>query len=169
MTNTTAVDSSPITWQDFGICPCSQPGAAHTPESHHQPATPHAPKRIQRQRTKGWRLPPNTIYVGRPTRYGNPYPVGVLLTTPTLNGQVTFKGDAATVAYMFRVWAENDTNDPGDHTAQHAALRAALTAGLLRGHDLACWCPLVDPAGNRVPCHADVLLDLANQPRQVTS
>jgi hypothetical protein len=33
----------------------------------------------------------------------------------------------------------------------------------LRGHDLACWCPLEDEHGNRVPCHADVLLDLANR------
>ena len=34
------------------------------------------PVRIQRKRTKGWRMPPNTIYVGRPSQYGNPYPVG---------------------------------------------------------------------------------------------
>jgi uncharacterized protein DUF4326 len=33
------------------------------------------------------------------------------------------------------------------------AVRAAL-----RGRDLACWCPL------DVPCHADVLLEVANQP-----
>lgn len=33
----------------------------------------------------------------------------------------------------------------------------------LRGHDLMCWCPLFDKDGNRVPCHADVLLELANQ------
>ncbi|WP_396917953.1 DUF4326 domain-containing protein [Mycolicibacterium sp.] len=26
----------------------------------------------------------------------------------------------------------------------------------LRGHDLVCWCPLASP------CHADVLLELAN-------
>jgi hypothetical protein len=32
----------------------------------------------------------------------------------------------------------------------------------LRGHDLACWCPLVDADGNHVPCHADILLELAN-------
>jgi len=30
--------------------------------------------------------------------------------------------------------------------------------GELRGHDLACWCPLDQP------CHADVLLELANAP-----
>ena len=32
----------------------------------------------------------------------------------------------------------------------------------LRGKDLARWCPLEDEHGNRVPCHADVLLELAN-------
>ena len=30
------------------------------------------PKRIQRKRTKGWRMPPNTEYVGRPSKWGNP-------------------------------------------------------------------------------------------------
>ena len=30
--------------------------------------------------------------------------------------------------------------------------------------DLACWCPLHDRHGNYVPCHADVLLELANAP-----
>ena len=34
--------------------------------------------------------------------------------------------------------------------------------GALTGHDLMCWCPLVDAEGKRVPCHADVLLELAN-------
>ncbi|MFJ1837997.1 DUF4326 domain-containing protein [Streptomyces sp. NPDC088175] len=33
----------------------------------------------------------------------------------------------------------------------------------LRGRDLMCWCPLVDVDGKPVPCHADVLLELASQ------
>ena len=33
------------------------------------------PKRIQRHRTKGWRMPEGAIYVGRPTIWGNPYRV----------------------------------------------------------------------------------------------
>lgn len=33
----------------------------------------------------------------------------------------------------------------------------------LAGHDLACWCPLEDEHGHRVPCHADILLEIANQ------
>lgn len=33
----------------------------------------------------------------------------------------------------------------------------------LAGKNLACWCPLTDAQGNHVPCHADVLLEIANQ------
>jgi hypothetical protein len=33
----------------------------------------------------------------------------------------------------------------------------------LRGKNLACWCPLVDKEGYKVPCHADILLELANK------
>jgi hypothetical protein len=28
--------------------------------------------RIQRKRSKGWRMPENTVYVGSPTKWGNP-------------------------------------------------------------------------------------------------
>ena len=35
------------------------------------------PKRIQRKRTKGWRMPPNTVYVGRPSKWGNRFTVEV--------------------------------------------------------------------------------------------
>ncbi|MFN3891941.1 MAG: DUF4326 domain-containing protein [Beijerinckiaceae bacterium] len=31
------------------------------------------PKRIQRSRAKGWRMPANAVYVGRPTKWGNPF------------------------------------------------------------------------------------------------
>ncbi len=34
------------------------------------------PKRIQRSRAKGWKMPANAIYVGRPTVWENPYVVG---------------------------------------------------------------------------------------------
>ncbi len=34
------------------------------------------PCRIQRKRTKGWRMPSNTVYVGRPSKWGNPYKAG---------------------------------------------------------------------------------------------
>ena len=34
------------------------------------------PIRVQRKRTKGWKAPENTVYVGRPTRWGNQFKVG---------------------------------------------------------------------------------------------
>lgn len=37
------------------------------------PATIERPKRIQRRRTKGWRMPPNTVNVTRPGPWGNPF------------------------------------------------------------------------------------------------
>ncbi len=46
-----------------------------------------APKRIQRSRAKGWRMPPNTVYVGRPSLFGNP-----------------FIGDAAACVDAYRMW-----------------------------------------------------------------
>lgn len=32
-----------------------------------------APKRIQRKRTAGWRMPEGAVYVGRPSKWGNPF------------------------------------------------------------------------------------------------
>lgn len=90
------------------------------------------PKRIQRKRTKGWRIPPNTVSVCRPGRYGNPFPVAVGY-------------DAAAAVRDFRSYVvgrlSNGTGYP-------------LAA--LRGKNLACFCALDQP------CHADVLLELAN-------
>lgn len=99
-----------------------------------------SPKRIQRKRTKGWRMPEGAVYVGRPTKWGNPYTVGMF-------------GDRESVIAYFRKFAACDNQGGRD-------LREAIEE--LRGKDLACWCPLVDKHGNRVPCHADVLLELAN-------
>lgn len=36
-----------------------------------------SPVRIQRRRARGWTMPPNTVYVGRPTEWGNPFVVGI--------------------------------------------------------------------------------------------
>lgn len=55
---------------------------------------------------------------------------------------------------LFRVWVEWARREEPDETEAWLAW--------LRGHDLMCWCPLEDGNGNRVPCHADVLLELAN-------
>jgi Domain of unknown function (DUF4326) len=73
------------------------------------------PQRIQRQRTKGWRLPPHTICVSRPSRWGNPYR----------------SGDRAQDVAAFERWL---AAFPHDHWY-------TLVAPLV-GKNLACWCPL---------------------------
>lgn len=92
------------------------------------------PKRIQRRRTKGWRMPPGAIYVGRSTKWGNPFRVGI-------------DGSAAECVeqYAERI-AGNIWTEPNARSIREE----------LAGEDLACWCSLDQP------CHADVLLRLAN-------
>jgi hypothetical protein len=100
-------------------------------------------KRIQRKRTKGWRMPEGAIYVGRPSRWGNIWYVGQRTFADPPEFVETFT--RATVTDKFRRHVESFARMP---------LEAFLSP--LRGHDLACWCPLDQP------CHADVLLELAN-------
>jgi len=100
------------------------------------------PKRIQRQRTKGWRMPDNAVYVGRPTKFGNPFPVALV-------------GSHEQAIERYRFWLQR-----GDVTFGFPPQAAEIRQ--LRGKDLACWCPLVDKDGNKVPCHAEILLELAN-------
>jgi len=104
------------------------------------------PERIQLRRTKGWRLPPNTVVVSRPSKWGNPFAVGDDLFG---NPEWHHVRDRADAVRLFR------------SVGQGAALEDDALAEL-RGKDLACWCPLEDENGNRVPCHADVLLEWAN-------
>ena len=102
-------------------------------------------KRIQRKRAKGWRMPENAVYVGRPSRWGNPFIVG-------RDG----KRDEcvrlyAMVAAGYIVLTTKAT--PKEQKRAYRAMRDARK--YLGGKDLACWCPLDKP------CHADVLLEIA--------
>lgn len=104
------------------------------------------PERIQLRRAKGWRLPDGAVSVARPTRWGNPYVVGQHGTAAEC---VHFYG---LLICGYLLLSESPTiaeqrgirNDVLDHIEE------------LRGHDLACWCR------SGQPCHADVLLELAN-------
>jgi Domain of unknown function (DUF4326) len=105
-------------------------------------------KRIQRQRTKGWRMPEGAIYVGRPTRWGNGWHVGQRLAIPGIyetdgsGKEATVEVTPALAVVMYRAFMSEVMQG---HPAYFAPLR---------GHDLACWCPLDQP------CHADVLIEL---------
>jgi len=120
------------------------------------------PKRIQRQRTKGWRMPEGAVYVGRPTIYGNPFRIGVPFCGPTIR---TVHSPLGSVV-AFGMWIARDTLDPllwdRELVVAHAKLKAALDRGDLAGKDLVCWCPLVDVFDCPAPCHADLLLEIAN-------
>lgn len=93
------------------------------------------PVRIQRQRLKGWRMPPNTVYVGRPSRWGNPW---------TVEG------------WRSALDAVNEYRKALENPPTQFFVEIVAQIGQLRGKNLACWCPLDQP------CHADVLLEIAN-------
>lgn len=120
------------------------------------------PQRIQRRRTKGWRAPEHSVYVGRPTRFGNPARIihadhGLIVQWGETGGSVgVWPTEAAARRYATEAYA-SWINQP-----EQADTRTLFRA-LLHGRDLSCWCPL-DQA-----CHADVLLRLVNSPEAVTS
>lgn len=105
------------------------------------------PRRIQRQRTKGWRMPENTVYVGRPTKWGNPFVVGRSggAYTPLVQ-------DQRHAWQLYRSIAI-------DNAELVAAARAEL-----RGKNLACFCALPTGPYQDDCCHAAVLLEIANAP-----
>ncbi len=124
------------------------------------------PKRIQRKRTKGWRMPEGAVYVGRPSKWGNPYYPKmdddynwfVMLedaTGPIQAELAASRSDAMNFSAQF--FADDST------TGDLVEYPFDQVKSELAGRDLACWCPLDDGHGNRVPCHADVLLELANE------
>lgn len=100
--------------------------------------------RVQRHRTKGWRAPEGAVYVGRPSRWGNPFPA--YGTSPE---------ERATATLLFANLLANRCTTPNpEHLLRYPSddeIRRELA-----GRDLMCWCPLDQH------CHADVLLALAN-------
>jgi hypothetical protein len=103
------------------------------------------PLRIQLSRKKGWRMPANTVKVARPTRWGNPCRIGMYRDYTAADAVADYR------RYIAR--------DPMVRSFENAfgvppsidAIRATL-----RGKNLACFCALDQP------CHADVLLEIAN-------
>jgi hypothetical protein len=119
------------------------------------------PERIQLRRAAGWRKPADAVVVARPTVWGNPFRVdrhrggGLIWLTYSLGTD-----DVEELRTVESV-------DEGRALAVECYERAlhagellfvpAYARELLAGRDLACWCPA------SVPCHADVLLRIANE------
>ena len=75
------------------------------------------PQRIQRRRTKDWKMPKNTIYVGRGSQWGNPFIVGINST-------------ATECIEKYRHWLNTNKD--------------SLNLEFIRGKNLSCWCSLDD-------------------------
>ena len=91
------------------------------------------PQRIQLRRVNGWQMPPHTVKVTRPGKWGNPFKVG--------SGETTHFAVSC-----FRDYCRDNPDF------------VATVKRELAGKNLACFCPL------NQECHADVLLEIANQP-----
>nr|WP_280413184.1 DUF4326 domain-containing protein [Nocardia asiatica] len=118
------------------------------------------PERIQLRRSAGWCKPPNAVVVARPSKWGNPCRWRPGPITDAATGEVT----ECTVADARRIAVDGFRNmlaDPESRAINRYPSDEEILAEL-RGKDLCCWCPLEDEHGNRIPCHADVLLELAN-------
>lgn len=113
------------------------------------------PKRLQRKRTKGWRKPANAVIVDRTSRWGNPFRPysSVYIENHHLRmgnareGSVTLVqvGSREHSIELFRLYAWTRAYQDPQWLAP------------LVGKDLLCYCDLDRP------CHADVLLELANR------
>lgn len=130
------------------------------------------PRRIQLRRAKGWRKPSGTVVVTRPTKWGNPFKpedyggarYAVLIYQRYAWGEVLTTPEAITDAYAY-----------ADRVSGYAGVRLFTPDDAvreLRGKNLACWCRLCEkhrdgkPLGvecaDCAPCHADILLEVAN-------
>ena len=134
-----------------------------------------APARIQLSRAKGSRKPDGAVVVARPTKWGNPFPwqgSWIVWLAVGLGYHADEAGRRAAAVSLYRSWLTGEPavaldDDPNEADRRGLALGAALletppaipeppSLGPLRGKNLACWCPLDQP------CHADVLLEIAN-------
>lgn len=115
------------------------------------------PVRIQLSRAKGWRMPPNTVKVDRSTRWGNPFTTAQAIASGFANAETA----QAFVVECFRDWVGPTQSGRDWWQGPESDLKRrpfVEDIDQLRGKNLACWCALGEP------CHADVLIELANTP-----
>jgi hypothetical protein len=108
------------------------------------------PRRYQRKRNVSADIPPDAVYVGRPTRWGNPFPVA------KKNDELFARADAVRM-YRELLEIREAWFDGHRFTAQSMGFGPTIedVRRELRGKSLVCWCPL------DVSCHGDHLLEVA--------
>ena len=92
-------------------------GYARIPEVMSIPNRTMQVKRVQRKRTKGWRMPANAKYCGRPTKWGNPF-------------KIDDYNNRSDVIRRYEFWLRERLKDDPHFLDP------------LKGKDLACFCPL---------------------------
>jgi hypothetical protein len=129
------------------------------------------PKRIQLRRTKGWRKPEGAVVVSRPSKWGNPFRIsrsGGTVYGPNWTQARDNWGQQRNLA-EYALYISGGGEGWNGVAESVRIFRGLITVRMrdepdrftgwiarLRGRDLACWCPLDQP------CHADVLLEVAN-------
>ncbi len=114
------------------------------------------PCRVQRRRTAGWRLPPNTVCVSRPSKFANPFTIADCLT----EGFAGTEPEARKLCVdTYDRWLDGDTDLHDIYwVGKHCYDRTWVMRNLhlIAGRSLACWC------GEGDACHGDPLLRRAN-------
>lgn len=120
--------------------------------------------RIQRKRVKGWKMPPNTVSVTRPGKFGNPFflvrenEIYCHISEDVEDGGTVYGvrrygiGNIEDVLSLYSEWLSGELTYYGKYK-----LPPIPDPAELKGKNLACFCKLENP------CHVDILLKLANE------
>jgi hypothetical protein len=149
--------------------------------------------RIQRRRTKGWRMPEGAVYVGRPTRWGNPFPWKgdwITWTAVALGYRADEQGRREASVALYRCWIAGEPivarRSPGDSGAavEYSNGRVATLGQIVQGFAAVASSTVPTPAipedpppleglrGATVlacwcrpdqPCHTDALIELGRE------
>lgn len=115
------------------------------------------PTRGQRKRIKGWTAPQNSLYVGRPTAWGNPWRIVQNGRLSVVSHDPLGAPSRGAVA-SFGTVEEAAVRTVEEYREYFASQSELWIFGRLRplfGKVLLCWCP----AGQA--CHVDVLIEHA--------
>lgn len=120
------------------------------------------PYRVQRKRSAGWRLPEGAVIVDRTSKWGNPFrisesdQVDVWEVSDGRGMQGTVRGRLAAHEMAVALFRGVLVSGNKQEQLKWLGYTAAEVRVELAGKPLACWCGLDEP------CHADVLLMVAN-------
>lgn len=107
---------------------------------------PHKPIGVERKRSRGWKMPPNTVCVTRGTPWGN-----IFIVNPHVK-----PGSKSGCSYFCVPTVEDAVACFAEYVELLPNFKAAIKEHLA-GKNLACFCKL------GTPCHRNVLLKVANE------